>query len=68
MNPDLLELDLPVGTLPDLPDQVRPVEENDRWQSENHRLRLLRGDTAMGPCPVEAPFTMEEWPLDRPGN
>lgn len=30
MNPNLLELDLPVGTLPDLADQVRSVEENDQ--------------------------------------
>ena len=67
MNPDLLNLDLPVGKLPVLPDRVRPVEENDRWQSENHRLRIQRGDSSTGHCPVEVPFTMEEWPLDRLG-
>jgi hypothetical protein len=60
MNSDLLELDLPVGTLPDLPDRVRSAEENDRWQSENHQLRLQRGDTARGPCPVEVFFTRED--------
>lgn len=63
MNPDLLALDLPLGTLPELPDRFRSVEENDRWQSENHRLRLQRGDTVKGPCPVAVPFTMEGWPL-----
>ncbi len=60
MNPDLLELDLPVGTLPDLPHRVRSVEENDRWQRENHQLRLQRGDTTTGPCPAEEFFTMED--------
>lgn len=64
MNPDLLDLDLPVGAPLYLPDRVHSVEENDRWQTENHRLRLLRGDTAMGTCPVEMPFTMEDWPLE----
>ena len=65
MNPELLELDLPVGVLPKLPDRVRSVEENDRWHLESRRLRSLRGDLAMGPGPVEVPFTTEEWPLDQ---
>ena len=63
MNPDLLDLDLPLGPLPDLPERVRSAEENDRWHRENRRLRLLRGDTAMGFLPVEVPFTMDDWPL-----
>jgi len=63
MNPDLLDLDLPVGVFPDLPDEVCSVEENERWHQENHRLRLLRGDTAMGPPPAEVPFVIEgDWP------
>lgn len=68
MNPDLLDLELPVGELPVLTNQVRSVEENDLWQTENHRLRRQRGDTATGHCPVEVPFTMEDWPLERLGE
>jgi hypothetical protein len=63
MNPELLELDLPSGTLPDLSDRVRSFEENDRWHTENRRLRSLRGDLTTSPGPVEVPFTTDEWPL-----
>ena len=63
MNPELLELDLPFGVIPDLSDRVRSFEENDRWHAENRLLRFLRGDFAMSPGPVEVPFTTDEWPL-----
>jgi len=63
MNPDLLDLDLPTGVVPDLPDRVPTPEETDRWQAENRRLRRLRGDAAAGFEPAGEPFTMEDWPL-----
>lgn len=67
MNPDLLELDLPFGEVPDLSPRERSPEENDRWQMENRRLRLSRGDRDSGFLPSGEPFTMEGWPLDREG-
>lgn len=64
MNPDLLNLRLPLGEIPALPDPVRSFEENDRWHLENHRFRLLRGEDTRSFLPSDERFTMEDWPLD----
>jgi len=69
MNPDLLDLDLPEGEVPELP--ARPVDplETERWQRENRRLRLLRGDRSPGFTPVGEPFVIEgEVPWRREGS
>lgn len=59
MNPELFDLDLPEGEVPEAP--ARPVDpmETERWQMENRRLRLLRGDHSGGFCPVDLPFVIE---------
>lgn len=64
MNPELLDLDLPDEVPPTPESRAHSVEENDRWQSENRRFRALRGDDGFGPFPVEARFSIEDWPLD----
>jgi hypothetical protein len=60
MNPELLDLDLPTGPLPDLSERLMSPEEIEAWQTENRRLRLLRGDANVGPGPVDVPFVIEE--------
>lgn len=64
MKPDLLNLDLPQGPVPELPPASYSVEENEAWHAENRRLRLMRGDDSMGFCPALEPFTTDGWPLD----
>lgn len=63
MNPELLDLDLPCGTVPTPPDRPLSPEETERWQTENRRLRILSGNPASGFEPTDRPFTMEAWPL-----
>ena len=60
MNPDLLDLELPIGEIPELAPRHCSAEQNDHWQLENRRLRLLRGDDNSGLYPVPIPFTMED--------
>lgn len=64
MNPELLDLDLPVGPVPDLPPRIPTPEETDAWQAENRSLRRLRGDTSRGFTPAEHPFVLDlsTWP------
>ena len=63
MSDTLLDLNLPTGIVPDLPDRIITPEETDRWQAENRRLRHLRKDTAEGFEPSQEPFTLKDWPL-----
>lgn len=60
MNPLLFDLKLPEGMVPDL--EASPIDplETERWQRENRRLRLLRGDCSSEFCPVEVPFVMTD--------
>jgi len=63
MNPDLLDLDFPIGDVPDLSGRPRSSEETDRWQAENRLLRRMRGEDTRGFLPATQPFTIEDWPV-----
>lgn len=60
MDTTLLDLDLPDGVIPDLPNKIGTPESNDEWHKENHLLRRERGDTSRSATPVNAPFIWDE--------
>ncbi len=56
---DLLNLDLPEGKQPEVPQRTATPEENDQWQMDNARLRSARGDNTRSATPVNVMFAIE---------
>jgi hypothetical protein len=55
----LLEMELPDGNMPHLPEVTVTPEVNDAWHLENLRLRRERGDFKRSETPVNVPFEMK---------
>lgn len=55
---DLMNLNLPFGEFPSVPERPTNPEITEAWQRENRRLRHERGDFAQSETPVGVPFVM----------